>query len=72
MVDDDSLPGKPDSCPVCVHFTACVTSVLGEEELDDLHLTEEEFVILRRSVEDKKNLLRMMVERSRIVFLYKC
>lgn len=40
---------------------SCVGSVLSEVDLDYLPLRDEEFVILRRSLEYKKTLLKMMV-----------
>lgn len=50
-------------------FYGVFASVLREEELDALPLRVEEFVIVSRSVEDEKNLLKMIVERGRIGYV---
>lgn len=47
----------------CIFLGLCPFTVvsgfrIAKDELDALPLSDEEFVILRRSVEDKKNLLK--------------
>lgn len=70
-MDDGGLPEDTASCMFLVRFLAFFASVLFEDELDALPLREEEFFILRRSVDDEKDLLKMIVERSRICFVVK-
>lgn len=52
-----------------MRLPACFASVRHEEELYAFPLRDEELFILRMSVEDKKNLLKKMVESGRIRLL---
>lgn len=54
---------------VCVRLQTFVASVLREDELDALPLLDEEFFILRRSVKDEKNLLKIILARCVVGFL---
>lgn len=69
MVGKEGSPEDTSSCLCCVLFPASVSSVLREEQLDALPFRDEEFVRVHISVEDDKNLLKMMVEPCRIGFL---
>lgn len=71
MVHDDGLAEKPSPCVVCVCFLAFFASDIFEEGLEALHLSVEEIFILRGSVDDEKNLFKMMVKRGRISFILK-
>lgn len=70
LVDDNLLSENPASCVACVHFPACVPSVLLDGELAELPLSYEEFFTLRSLAEDKEKILKeIMVERGRIGFV---
>lgn len=68
VVHDDGLPERPYSFLVFVLFMTFVASARREYKLNALRLPDEEFIILRSSVEYEKTLLMMLAEGSRIGF----
>lgn len=63
---EDGAPEDHGCCLAFVRFLVIFASVLHEDVLDELAFRDEEFIVLRRSVEYQNNFLKIMVERRRI------